>query len=155
MSSDEAATELNQYCHQGDGLGASPSLHPCPLQPLLTHSPPLCQPFWPSHSSVNQPHKLRLTVLLGLLCGLLCLGHSVEHSSQAGSLLLEPLITPSGDGIWVGLPPVDSLTHSSVKAHQAVHLVAIPPLAGGGTWAGLGSPPLLPLPLPLRAGGNL
>ena len=152
MSSDEVATGLNQYSHQGDGLGASHSLLPSPPQPLLTHSPPLCQPSWPRHSSINLPPKLRLSVLLSLLCGLLCLDHSVAHSSQAGSLLLGPLTTLSGDGIWVGLHPVDSLMHSSIKA---MHLVARPPLAGCGTWVGLGSPPLPPLLFPLRAGAKL
>ena len=150
MSSDEVATGLSQYSHQGDGLGASLSLLPSPPQPLLTHSPPLCQPSWPS--SINQPHKLQLILLLSLLCALLCLGRSVAHSSQAGSLLLGPLTTLSGDGIWVGLHPVDSLAQNSLKA---MHLVAVPPLAGGGTWAGLGSPPPSPLPLLLRAGAKL
>ena len=157
MPSDEAATGLNQSCHLGAGLGVSPSLHPSPSQPLLTRSPPPCQPFWLSHTT-SPPHMLQLVVLLSLLCGLLCPDCSVEQSRQAGGLLPGPLTTPSGGGIWVGLPPMDSPLHGSAKAPQAVQpqaclvpLAVIPPLPGDGTWVGAGRP----LHLPLRPVGKL
>lgn len=158
LPSDEAVTGPNQYCHPGAGLGASPSLRSPQPQPLLTCSQPLCRPSWLSHTT-NPPHKLQLVVPLNLLCGLLCPGHSVEHSRQAIGLLPGPLTTPSGGGIWAGLPPVDSPLHSSARGPQAVQAQAcveplemIPPLAGGGTWVGAGSP--LPL-CQFRAVGKL
>lgn len=138
VPSEEAAPVPRRFCHLGGGLGPSLSLHPCPTQPLLTHSLPLCQPFWPGHSS-KLPNKLHLTLLI-LAPPQWHPGLSLAQSSRGADPLQGRPLTPlSGGGIWVGLHLACRLAGPSARVRHRLQLQAgtvtlalMPPPVGGG-----------------------